>query len=150
MTCARGTSLFIAAMFLQWWWNAHLAYWGITPQFLFALTVLVAARRGSVPAMLLGWVWGLYSDVLRADLFGANALLYTLAGYFAGNIRRQLDLRALGPLAVTVVLLSWAYAVEIGLLGSVFAKSFFWIGWSSFLVVPILNALVAVVGATYS
>jgi len=147
MTFARGALLFVGAMFLQWWWNTHLAYWGLTPQILLALTILVAARRGPLAAMIVGWVWGLFSDTLRADLFGANALLYMLAGYASGVVRRQMDLRAIGPLAATVFLLSCAYSLLLGALGAVFAKSFFWVGWASFLAAPVLNALVATFAA---
>ena len=147
MTLVRGTLLFFAAMFVHWWWNTHLAYWGAAPQILLALTVLVAARRGPVAAMLMGFVWGLFADSLRADLFGANALLYSLAGYAAGMVRRQMDLRAVGPLAATVVLISWTYALLLGLLGHIFLKSFAWIGWPSFVVAPFLNAAIAVAGA---
>jgi rod shape-determining protein MreD len=144
MNILRGAGLFVAAMLLQWWWNSHFAYWGAAPQFLLAFTVVVAARRGPVPAMLLGYAWGLFSDTLRADLFGADALLYALAGYAAGMIRRQLDLSAPEPLAVTVFLLTWAYALVLGMLGHVFLKSFLWIGWTAFLAAPFLNAFVAI------
>ncbi len=147
MSFLRGAALFVAAMFIQWWWNAHLAYWGAAPQFLFALTVLVAARRGPVPAMLIGYVWGLFSDTLRADLFGADALLYSLAGYGAGMVRRQIDLSAPEPLAAAVFLLTWAYALLLGLLGHIFLKSFVWVGWASLLAAPFMNALVAILGA---
>lgn len=147
MNAARAAVLLAAAMLLQWWWSAHLAYWGAAPQFLFALTVLIAARRGPVPAMLIGWMWGLYADVLRADLFGADALLYMLAGYVAGQFRSQVDLEATGPLAATVFLLSWAYFLLRGALGSIFAKSFLWAGWIPALATPLLNALAAAVAA---
>jgi len=145
----RGFVLFVGAMFLQWWWNSHLAYWGAAPQFLLALTVVVAARRGPVPAMLAGFVWGLYSDTLRADLFGADALLYSLAGYAAGMVRSQVDLGAPEPLAATVFLLTWAYAILLGVLGHIFLKSFVWVGWISFLTAPFMNAVVAIVGAGF-
>jgi rod shape-determining protein MreD len=147
MRLVRGSLLFVGAMFAQWWWNTHLAYWGAAPQILLTLTIVVAARRGPVPAMLLGWVWGLYADSLRADLFGADALLYALAGYCAGMIRRQLDLRAVGPLVATVFLFSWGYALLLGLLGQIFAKSFFWVGVAPFIASPFLNAGVAVAAA---
>lgn len=148
MRFVRGSALFVAAMFLQWWWNAHLAYWGAAPQFLLALTVVIAARRGPVTAMLLGYAWGLFSDSLRADLFGADALLFSLTGYFSGMVRRQLDLSAPEPLAVTVLLLSLIYALMLGLLGQIFMKSFLWVGWISFLATPVMNAFVALVAAT--
>jgi rod shape-determining protein MreD len=147
MSILRGFILFVGAMFLQWWWSSHLAYWGSAPQFLLALTVLVAARRGPVPAMLIGFIWGLFSDTLRADLFGADALLYSLAGYAAGMVRRQIDLGEPEPLAATVFLLTWGYALLLGLLGHVFLKSFYWIGWVVFLTAPFMNALVAILGA---
>ena len=147
MSLLRGAFLFIAAMFVQWWWNAHLAYWGAAPQFLLALTVLIAARRGPVAAMLIGYVWGLYSDTLRAELFGAGALLNALAGYATGMVRRQIDLGEPEPLAATVFLLSLVYALLLGFLGHVFGGAFVWVGWTSFLAVPFLNALVALAAA---
>ena len=147
MNILRGAVLFVLAMFVQWWWNAHLAYWGAAPQFLFAFTVLIAARRGPVAAMLIGYVWGLYSDTLRADMFGASALLYAMAGYVSGMLRRQIDLSAPEPLAATVFILSLAYALGFGVLGHIFRGSFAWIGWTSVLATPFLNALVALIGA---
>jgi cell shape-determining protein MreD len=99
--------------------------------------------------MLVGFVWGLFSDTMRADLFGADALLYALAGYAAGMVRRQIDLGAPEPLAATVFLVTWAYAIALGVLGHVFMKSFVWVGWVSFLTAPFMNALVAILGATF-
>lgn len=147
MRLLRGTALFLAAMFAQWWWNTHLSYWGAAPQILFTLTIVVAARRGPVAAMLVGYVWGLYADSLRADLFGADALLYALAGYAAGMVRRQMDLRAVGPLVATVFLFSLGYSLLLGVLGQIFLKSFVWVGTIPFLASPFLNAGVAVAGA---
>jgi rod shape-determining protein MreD len=137
----RGIALFIGAMFIQWWWNTHFAYWGAAPQFLLVLTILIAARRGPVLGMLAGFGWGLYLDVARAELFGASALTLTLAAYFVGVARRQIDLRAAGPLAATTFLFTWAGFVLLGLLGLTFTKSFEWSGWIAILVTPFLNAV---------
>jgi rod shape-determining protein MreD len=147
MTLLRGTVLFFTAMLIQWWWNTHIAYWGIAPQILLAFTVLIAARRGPVPAMLLGFIWGLYADSLRADLFGANALLYTLAAYFAGTVRRQMDLRSIGPLAATVFIVSWMYAILLIVLNQLFLKSFIWGGLASLIITPFLNVILVIIGA---
>ncbi|MDP3543283.1 MAG: rod shape-determining protein MreD [Elusimicrobiota bacterium] len=143
----RGVALFIGAMFLQWWWNTHFAYWGAAPQFLLALTVLVAARRGPVLGMLAGFGWGIYLDVARAELFGASALILTLVAYFVGLVRRQVDLRAAGPLAALTFFLTWGGFVLLGLLGLAFTRSFEWSGWIAVLATPFLNVVAATVAA---
>ncbi len=135
-----GLSLFVGAMFLQWWWNTHLAYWGAAPQFLLALTILIAARRGAVTAMLTGFAWGLYLDVARAELFGASALVLTLCAYVTGVARRQIDLRSGTPLAATVLIMTIASFVMHGILGLVFTKSFEVPGWIALFATPFLNA----------
>ena len=147
MSVLRGVLVFVGAMLLQWWWNTHLSFWGAAPQFLLAFTVLIAARRGAVPAMLAGFVWGLFADAQRAEVFGASALLYVLAAYAAGMLRKQIDLRAIGPMAIAVFLLSWAYFIGYGFLGSIFWKSFQWVGWIPALATPFLNCLAAGAGA---
>lgn len=143
----RGLIVFIVAMFVQWWWNTHFAYWGAAPQFLLVLTILIAARRGPVLGMLAGFGWGLYLDVARAELFGASALTLALAAYFVGVARRQIDLRAAGPLAATTFLFTWASFIGLGLLGLTFTKSFEWSGWIAILVTPFLNAAAVTVAA---
>ncbi len=142
-----GAALFVLAMLGQWWWNTHFSYWGAAPQFLLALTILIAARRGPIAGMLAGFAWGIYLDVARAELFGASALLLTLTAYFVGVARRQVDLRAAGPLAATTFLLSYAVFVGHGLLGLVFTKSFESPGWIPALVTPALNAVAALIAS---
>lgn len=145
----RGLAVFVGAMFFQWWWNTHFAYWGAAPQFLLVLTILLAARRGAIIGMLAGFGWGLYLDVARAELFGASALLLTLSAYVAGAIRRQIDLRGGGPLATAAFLITIACFVGHGLLGLVFTRSFEWPGWIAAVVTPFLNAIAIVVAALF-
>ena len=146
---ARGLALFVGAMFFQWWWNTHFAYWGAAPQFLLVLTILIAARRGALVAMLAGFGWGLYLDVARAELFGASALNLVLAAYLAGTVRRQIDLRAAGPLASATFLLTISAFVIHGMLGLIFTKSFESPGWIALLVTPFLNAIAVTVATLF-
>ena len=143
----RGVVLFLVAMFLQWWWNTHLAYWGAAPQFLLVLTILIAARRGPIVGMIMGFGWGIYLDVARAELFGASALILTLAAYFAGVARRQIDLRAAGPIAATTFLFTWLAFLGHGTLGLIFTKSFESPGWLPLLLTPFLNAVIVTAAA---
>jgi rod shape-determining protein MreD len=134
-------------MFLQWWWNTHFAYWGAAPQFLLALTILIAARRGPVLAMLAGFGWGLYLDVARAELFGASALTLVLVAYFVGVARRQVDLRAVGSLASTTFLLTLGAFLGHGVIGLIFTKSFESSGWMALAVTPLLNTAAVIAAA---
>lgn len=147
MTFLRPFALYVGAMLLQWWWNTHFSYWGAAPQFLLVATLLIASRRGPVPAMLAGFGWGLFLDVSRAELFGASAFLLTGAGYVAGMVRKQIDLRAAGPLAVCTVLVTLGVLLTHGVLGLVFAKSFERFGWLTWLFTPLMNGLLAALGA---
>lgn len=150
MILVRGALQFFGALLLQWWWNTHLSYWGAAPQFLLVFVLVTAARRGPIPAMLLGFGWGLFLDLLRADLFGANALILLLCGFAAGIMRRQIDLRALGPLAAGSVLATLAYFFLLALLGRIFARQWEWVGLFALFATPLLNALVAVIAAVVS
>lgn len=147
MSFLRSFSLYAGAMLLQWWWNTHFSYWGAAPQFLLVATLLIASRRGPVPAMLAGFGWGLFLDVSRAELFGASAFLLTGAGYVAGMVRKQIDLRAAGPLAACTVFVTLGVLLTHGALGFVFAKGFEHFGWRTWLFTPLMNALLAGAGA---
>jgi rod shape-determining protein MreD len=137
--------VFVAAMAAQWWWSTHLAMAGVAPQLLLVLTVATAARYGSLWAMSCGFFWGLFLDVLGARLFGANALALTLVGYVTGSVRRQIDVAGLAPQCLLAFAMTWAYFILLGLLGTVFTKSFLWVGWPVFLFDPIYNCLITAV-----
>jgi len=141
MSHLRGAVLFVAAAFLQWWWSTHLSLWGLSPQVLLVLTVAIAARAGSNPGMCYGFLWGLFLDALRPHLFGANAFALMLAGYATGTMRRQMDVVDIVSQCVVVFLLTWGYFLFYGLLGLVFAKTFFWVGWAACLCDPLYNCL---------
>jgi len=136
---ARLLVLFFVAMVAQWWWSSHGAIAGLAPQLLLVLTIAIAARYGALRAMFLGFLWGLFLDVLAARLVGANALAFTLAAYGTGSMRRQVDLLGAGPQMLMVYALSVAYFLLMGLLGLVFLKTFLWVGWPQFLLDPVYN-----------
>lgn len=143
MSAVRLLFLFFAAMAVHWWWTTHFALWGLSPQLLLVLTVAVAARQGPVRAMLVGFGWGLFLDVLAPRLFGANALALTLVGYGTGAARRQIDVAGVGAQCAVVFFMTWAYFLLSGLVGAVFARHFLWVGWGTFLLDPFYNALAA-------
>ena len=138
----RGVLAFLLAMVAHWWWTTHLSAFGVAPQLLLVLTVIAAARGGPVKAMVAGFSWGLFLDLLNARLFGANALALTLVGYGTGSIRRQVDVTGIGPQTVVIFSMTWAYFLLIGMLSKIFASQFLWVGWAQFLIDPFYNCFV--------
>ncbi|MFA6002874.1 MAG: rod shape-determining protein MreD [Elusimicrobiota bacterium] len=147
MNHLRGAFLLVAAAFVQWWWSTHFAFWGLSPQIPLVLTVAIAARQGPAAAMGYGFVWGLCLDSLRPELFGANALVFTLIGYGTGTVRKQIDLADMLSQCVAVVMMTWGYFLMYGMLGLIFAKSFIWVGWAAFICDPFYNCLLVPFGA---
>lgn len=133
--------LFVAAMFAQWWLSSYFLLLGVAPCLLLVLTVVVAARLGPIPGMCLGFGWGLFLDVLSAQLFGANALVYTLVAYGAGAVRRQIDVVGIGPQAVTVFVMTWGALLLNAILGLIFMRIFLFTGWKVFFLTPLYDCL---------
>jgi rod shape-determining protein MreD len=142
---AKGFVGFFGAMVLHWWWTTHFTVFGVAPQLLLVLTVITAARSGPVRAMCLGFVWGLFLDLLTARLFGANALALTLVGYATGSIRRQVDVTGPAPQSIVVFAMTWVYFLLIGVIAALFLKQFQWVGWAPFLLDPFYNCLLALI-----
>ncbi|MCX5797337.1 MAG: rod shape-determining protein MreD [Elusimicrobia bacterium] len=142
MSHLRGAVLFLAAALLQWWWSTRLSLWGLSPQILLVLTVAMAARLGANSGMCYGFLWGLFLDVLRPELFGGNACALMLVGYGTGALRRQIDVLDVVSQYVIVFFMTWGYFLLYGLLGAVFAKQFLWAGWPAFLCDPLYNCLI--------
>ena len=143
MTGLRTAVFFFLAMFGHWWWTTYFSFSGLSPQILLVLTVVVAARQGPIRAMCLGFGWGLFLDVLNANIFGANALVLTLIGYGTGSVRRFVDVTGLASQCVVVFGMTWAYFLVFGSLGLIFTGHFFWVGWPAFLFDPLYNCLTA-------
>lgn len=137
MTYLKLAVLFFGAMLLQWWLSTHV--W--SPLLLLVLTIATSARLGPSAGMTLGFGWGLFLDVLRAHLFGGNALVFTLAAYGTGMARRQIDVVGVGPQSVIVLVMSWIYFVLMGLLGLIFTRAFFWPGWKVAVLTPVYNTV---------
>lgn len=133
--------LFAAAMLLQWWLSAHFLVFDMAPRLLLVLTVCVAARLGPIPGMCYGFAWGLFLDVLSAQLFGANALVYTIIAYGTGAVRRQIDVVGIVPQMATVALMTWGGFILGGLLGLIFMRVFLFPGWNVFFLNPFYNAV---------
>lgn len=54
-------------------------------------TIYWGLSRGATAGAVTGFTWGLFMDASTLSLLGERALWYTVAGFLAGRLRRQLD-----------------------------------------------------------
>lgn len=103
--------VFVAAL-LQVTLVASLDIAGGSADVLLLAVVAVALLRGSIVGALGGFFGGLLVDVMTLDTLGVSALLYSLAGYWAGRYGETTGReRAHAPLlTVLVATIAIAYA----------------------------------------
>jgi rod shape-determining protein MreD len=133
----------IAGVWAQWIWSTYGVFWDLAPQLPLVLTVALASRERPVLAMTFAFVWGIFSDVMRIHLFGADALLLTCVAYAVGLVRRQIDVSSLVPQIALLGLISYAYFPALAVVGLIFERHSYWVGWKEFLLTPVFNCLVA-------
>ena len=109
---ALAAALVFAAALLQVTLVASLDIAGGSGDVLLLAILAVALLRGSVVGALGGFFGGLLVDVMTLDTLGVSALLYSLAGYWAGRYGETTGRdRAHAPLlTVLVATLAIAYA----------------------------------------
>ena len=103
--------VFVAAL-LQVTLVASLDVAGGTADILLLSLLAIALLRGAVAGAVAGFFGGLLVDVMTLDTLGVTALLYALAGYWAGRYGETTGRdRAHAPLlAVLVVTIAIAFA----------------------------------------
>jgi rod shape-determining protein MreD len=103
--------VFVAAL-LQVTLVASLDVAGGTADLLLLSLLPIAFLRGSVAGAVAGFFGGLLVDVLTLDTLGVTALLYALAGYWAGRYGETTgrDRAHAPPVAVLVATIGIAYA----------------------------------------
>ena len=141
--------IFMVGVVVQWWGMTYFSFFGLSPQVLLVLTVVVASQAGPGVSLSLAFFWGLFLDALGAHLFGGNALALILTAYLIGALRRQMDVTNPLSQAMVAVIVSWVYFLFMAVLGLMFRGEAFWVGWTVFCFVPILNGLIAPIGFSF-
>lgn len=96
---------------LQLLLGGHIDLFGAAPDFLFALTCLVAFVYGSRAGCVAGFVCGLTFDLLGAGPVGVSALLGCVAGYALALGGRSLVSEGVGEVAPVYCAAAFAYNV---------------------------------------
>ncbi len=81
----------------------------VTPDFVLIGVILVGLRRGREPAMIAGFVAGLFLDLIMGEVVGLSALSKTVAGFLTGFLyvedRAELSLRSLTSVRRSVLVI---------------------------------------------
>lgn len=138
-----GGLLLLAAGVIQWLWAANLSFLGPPPQLMLVLTVAASIVFGSVWGQSLGFLGGLWLDVLGARMFGGTALSLCWIGYGAGLLRRQMDVSNIASQLAVVFAASLAHGLVMRTLGFFFMRHWGETGFFAFMGGAVLNALAA-------
>ena len=123
-----------------WWWGQNLAFFGLVPNLIFSAALCAAILAGPVKGIAWGFFLGLYADILGSNLFGANALTYTLLAYTVYVVKRHFDMDSPFSQLVAALSLSWISMLFYQGLGIIFSRPGS-LDLRVFLGEPFLNAL---------
>ncbi|OGS12875.1 MAG: rod shape-determining protein MreD [Elusimicrobia bacterium RIFOXYA2_FULL_58_8] len=92
-----------------WWWAQNLSFFGLVPNLIFAAALCAAILAGPVKGIAWGFFLGLYADILGSNLFGGNALAYTIMAYAVYVVKRHFDMDSPFSQLVAAFSLSWVW-----------------------------------------
>ncbi len=126
----------LAGLFLQLLpWPSLLLH--IKPDFLLLVLLFWLLRAPNICNIGLAWIAGIFMDLVNGDLFGQNALAYSLTAFFALMYQRRLILFTVLQQSGYVFLLLFLNQFILLLLKSFSGSDYF--GWSYF--VPSLTGI---------
>lgn len=93
---------------------------GAAPNFLLLSTVFFAIRGGPVTGEILGFTWGMLSDIASTSVFGSQAFMLTFLGFLAGKLERKVDEDKYSAQMALVFIMSAANLLGLAFLESLF------------------------------
>ncbi|OVE77574.1 rod shape-determining protein MreD [bacterium F11] len=79
----------IIGIFIHVVFARFFSFYGVSPQLLLLLVVTHGFLKGPLMGETLGFCWGLMMDAMGVNFFGLQSLLFALAGYISGTLRRR-------------------------------------------------------------
>lgn len=76
--------LFIFSALLQLYFVPMITIYGVYPDFLVYPIVFFALRKGQIYGTTLGFIYGLFFDLVSGGVLGSAMFSYTLAGFVSG------------------------------------------------------------------
>ncbi|OGR87417.1 MAG: rod shape-determining protein MreD [Elusimicrobia bacterium RIFCSPLOWO2_01_FULL_60_11] len=98
----------------------NIAVLGAAPNFLLLSTVFFAVRAGPVKGEILGFIWGMLSDIASTSVFGSQAFMLTFVGYAVGKLEGKVDEDKYSAQMALVFIMSAVNLLGLALLESLF------------------------------
>ena len=98
----------------------NIAILGAAPNFLLLSTVFFAVRAGPMKGEVLGFLWGLLSDVASTSVFGSQAFMLTFVGFVVGKLEGKVDEDKYAAQMTLVFIMSVVNLLGLALLESIF------------------------------
>ncbi len=111
-------------------------------QWVFLAVLYFGLTRGPWVAEWIGFTCGLFLDAASLGSLGVHAMLYAIAGYAAGNLRRQLDASKLWTQTIFSWMASCIYFASYFLITRFLSANEEPLRWM-FITVPVTNAFIA-------
>ncbi len=134
----------VIGLALQVFLSRYFSLFGVSPQVLLLFVVAFGFSFGPILGETMGFLWGITSDAVGASLFGLNGLLFTLAGYIGGTLRRRVASERPTAQVVIALISTVCYGLGVAAISALFEEGLrlsFWL----LLCQAALNALIAAV-----
>lgn len=92
----------------------HVQLFGVKPDILLVLAIVVAIQDGPTAGATVGFFGGLLQDMISPTLFGVSALVKTIAAYMAGLFKDMtITYSVMLPLVITFIMTFFEQALLI-------------------------------------
>ena len=130
--------IFIVATVSYWLGLIVFSPLGLSVNIMLAFSIIIAVMLPQRYGYTFAFFSGLFLDFLGTNVFGAEALAFTLLMMFFYRIRDNIDFKEVLPQMVITALLNFLLIILFGFLTKIFSNSFAWQGWKNLLLGSLL------------
>ncbi len=134
---------FILMLTFQFSFLWRVSFFGVIPNILLILIVWFSFCRGSRKGQVLGFFTGIVVDAFSIGIFGANAFLFTVIGFFVGLLKKKVDEGNIFVQGLVVFFVTLFYCSGFWVLTKIFGEKKVIISVETLLFLPLYNGLLA-------
>ena len=121
--------IFIVATMCYWLGLIVFSPLGLTVNIMLAFSIIIAVMLPQRYGYTFAFFSGLFLDFLGTNVFGTEALAFTLLMMLFYKVKDAIDFKEIVPQIFITALLNLALVILFGLLAKIFSGAFAWQGW---------------------